>query len=47
MSKGALYEIVRSDPQKFQRMTSEMHFTEKKILKRELNKRAEILEGNN
>ena len=46
MSKGAINELVRADSQKFERMTSMMHFTEKKILKRELNKRAEILEGN-
>ena len=47
MSKGAISELVRADSQKFERMTSEMHLTEKNILKRELNKRAEILEGNN
>ncbi len=46
MSKGALYEIMRADSQKFERMTFEMHSTEKNILRRELKKRAEILEGN-
>ncbi len=43
MSKGALAELMRVDSQKFERMTSEMHFTERNILKVALNKRAEIL----
>lgn len=46
MSKGAIAELIRVDSQKFERMTCGMHFTEKNILKRELNKRVEVLEGN-
>jgi hypothetical protein len=45
MSKGAIYELMRVDSQKFERMTSEMHFTEKNVLQGELDKRVEILEG--
>ncbi|MEK0347983.1 MAG: hypothetical protein QQN44_06605 [Nitrosopumilus sp.] len=45
MSKGALAELMRVDSQKFERMTCGMHFTEKNILKGELNKRSEVLEG--
>jgi len=45
MSKGALSELMRVDSQKFERMTTQMHLSEKNVLKGELNKRAEILEG--
>jgi len=43
MSKGALAELMRVDHQKFQRMISQMHFTEKKIVGGELQKRTKIL----
>ena len=43
MSKGALSELIRASPEKFEKMSSGIHFTEKNDVVRELNKRANIL----
>jgi hypothetical protein len=43
LSKGALLEIIRASPEKFEKMASQMHFTEKNSVVGELYKRAEIL----
>ncbi len=43
MSKGALGEIIRASPEKFEKMSSSIHFTEKNDVVRELNKRVNIL----
>ena len=43
MSKGALLELIRASPEKFEKMSSSIHFTEKNVVVRELNKRADIL----
>ena len=45
LSKGALAELIRSSPEKFEKMSSSIHFTEKNDVARELNKRVDILGG--
>jgi len=43
LSKGALWEIIRAPPAKFEKMASSIHFSEKNVVVKELNKRADIL----
>lgn len=43
MSKGALGELIRASLEKFEKMASGIHFTEKNDVVRELNKRVDIL----
>jgi len=43
LSKGALGELIRASPEKFEKMSSSIHFTEKNDVVRELSKRVKIL----
>ncbi len=43
LSKGALSELIRASPEKFEKMSSCIHFTEKNDVVKELNKRVDIL----
>lgn len=43
MSKGALLELISASTEKFEKMCRDMHFAEKNVVARELNKRANIL----
>ena len=43
MSKGALFELIHASTEKFEKMSSSIHFTEKNVVVKELNKRADIL----
>jgi hypothetical protein len=43
LSKGAILELIRASPEKFEKMTGQMHFTDKNIVVGELSKRVEIL----
>ena len=43
MSKGALWELIRASPEKFEKMSCSIHFTEKNDVVKELNKRVNIL----
>lgn len=43
LSKGALWELIRASPEKFEKMSCSIHFTEKNDVVRELNKRVDIL----
>lgn len=43
LSKGALLELISASTEKFEKMCRDMHFAEKNVVARELNKRANIL----
>ncbi len=36
-------ELIRASPEKFEKMASDMHFAEKNVVSKELDKRVKIL----
>lgn len=43
MSKAAMYELLRLNDDKFEKITKDLHYAEKNDLQREINKRIDIL----